>query len=121
MAALLSGDVDYITHNSRIVATAVRGGGVKSVFNYVARPIYYLVTLPEIKQPKELQGRTVGVSLAALHITSLSSYWSTMALMLQGMSLSAPLGKTLYDFQRWLERLFKPRCCRPISQCDPKS
>ena len=62
VAALLSGDVDYITHNSRIVATAVRGGGVKSVFNYVAKPIYYLVTLPEIKQPKELQGRTVGVS-----------------------------------------------------------
>ena len=72
VAALLSGDVDYITHNSRIVATAVRGGGVKSVFNYVARPIYYLVTLPEIKQPKELQGRTVGVSSfggAAYYIT----------------------------------------------------
>lgn len=72
VAALLSGDVDYITHNSRIVATAVRGGGVKSIFNYVARPIYYLVTLPEIKQPKELQGRTVGVSSfggAAYYIT----------------------------------------------------
>ena len=94
VAALLSGDVDYITHNSRIVATAVRGGGVKSIFNYVARPIYYLVTLPEIKQPKELQGRTVGVSsFGALHITSLSSYWNTMALMLQRMSLSAPLDK----------------------------
>jgi NitT/TauT family transport system substrate-binding protein len=62
VAALLSGDVDYITHNSRIIATAVRGGGVKSVFNYVAKPIYYLVTLPEIKQAKELHGRTVGVS-----------------------------------------------------------
>ena len=35
VAALLSGDVDYITHNSRIIATAVRGGGVKSVFNYL--------------------------------------------------------------------------------------
>jgi NitT/TauT family transport system substrate-binding protein len=62
VAALLSGDVDYITHNSRIIATAVRGGGVKSLFNYVAKPIYYLVTLPEIKQAKELQGRTVAVS-----------------------------------------------------------
>jgi ABC-type nitrate/sulfonate/bicarbonate transport system substrate-binding protein len=72
VAALLSGDVDYITHNSRIIATAVRGGGVKSVFNYVAKPIYYLVTLPEIKQAKELQGRTVGVSSfggAAYYIT----------------------------------------------------
>lgn len=62
VAVLLSGDVDYITHNSRIIATAVRGGVVKSVFNYVARPIYYLLTLPEIKQAKEIQGRTVGVS-----------------------------------------------------------
>src|SRR5882672_7808606 len=61
VAALLSGDVDYITHNSRIIATAA-GGGVKSLFNYVAKPIYYLVTLPEIKQAKELQGRTVAVS-----------------------------------------------------------
>jgi ABC-type nitrate/sulfonate/bicarbonate transport system substrate-binding protein len=72
IAALLSGDVDYVTHNSRIVATAVRGGGVKSIFNYVARPIYYLVTLPEIRQAKELQGRTVGVSSfggAAYYIT----------------------------------------------------
>src|SRR6476620_6185295 len=42
VAALLSGDVDYITHNSRIIASAVRGGGVMSIFNYVARPIYYL-------------------------------------------------------------------------------
>jgi ABC-type nitrate/sulfonate/bicarbonate transport system substrate-binding protein len=48
VVALLSGDIDYITHNSRIVASAVRSGGVKSVFNYVAKPIYYLVTLPEI-------------------------------------------------------------------------
>jgi len=62
IAALLSGDVDYVTHNSRIIATAVRGGGVKSLFNYVAKPIYYLVTLPEIKQAKELQGRTVAAS-----------------------------------------------------------
>ena len=54
--------LDYITHNSRIIATAARGGGVKSLFNYVAKPIYYLVTLPEIKQAKELQGRTVAVS-----------------------------------------------------------
>jgi ABC-type nitrate/sulfonate/bicarbonate transport system substrate-binding protein len=72
VAALLSGDVDYITHNSRIVAAAVRGGGVKSIFNYVAKPIYHLVTLPEIRQAKQLQGHTVGVSSfggAAYYIT----------------------------------------------------
>ena len=72
VAALLSGDVDYITHNSRIIATAVRGGNVKSVFNYIAKPIYYLVTLAEIKQGREIQGHTVGVSAfggAAYYIT----------------------------------------------------
>ena len=72
VAALLSGDVDYITHNSRIIATAVQAGGVKSVFNYVAKPIYYLVTLPEIRQAKEIHGHTVGVSAfggAAYYIT----------------------------------------------------
>jgi ABC-type nitrate/sulfonate/bicarbonate transport system substrate-binding protein len=38
----------------------------------VVKPIYYLVTLPEIKQAKELHGRTVGVSSfggAAYYIT----------------------------------------------------
>ena len=79
IAALLSGDVNYVTHNSRIVASAVRGANVKSVFNYVARPIYYLVTLPEIKQAKDLRGQTVGVSSfggAAYYITKqiLESY-----------------------------------------------
>lgn len=72
IAALLAGEVDYITHNSRIVASAVRGANVKSVFNYVAKPIYYLVTLPEIKQPKELKGGAFGVSSfggAAFYIT----------------------------------------------------
>src|SRR5687767_15805692 len=84
IAALLSGDVDYVTHNSRIIATAVRGGGVKSVFNYVARPIYYLVTLPKSSSPKSFRGaRWASRLLAAPHITSLSSYWNTMALMLQ--------------------------------------
>ena len=107
VAALLSGDVDYITHNSRIIATAVRGGGVKSVFNYVARPIYYLVTLPEIKQAKEIQGRTVGVSAfggAAYYITKqvLESYGlnvsrdvSIRALGQDSTRFSAMVGRTI--------------------------
>ena len=107
VAALLSGDVDYITHNSRIIATAVRGGGVKSVFNYVARPIYYLVTLPEIKQAKEIQGHTVGVSAfggAAYYITKqvLESYGlnvsrdvSIRALGQDSIRFSAMAGRTI--------------------------
>lgn len=107
VAALLSGDVDYITHNSRIIATAVRGGGVKSVFNYVARPIYYLVTLPEIKQAKEIHGRTVGVSAfggAAYYITKqvLESYGlnvsrdvSIRALGQDSIRFSAMAGRTI--------------------------
>ena len=107
VAALLSGDVDYITHNSRIIATAVRGGGVESVFNYVARPIYYLVTLPEIKQAKEIHGRTVGVSAfggAAYYITKqvLESYGlnvsrdvSIRALGQDSIRFSAMAGRTI--------------------------
>ena len=107
VAALLSGDVDYITHNSRIIATAVRGGGVKSVFNYVARPIYYLVTLPEIKQAKEIHGHTVGVSAfggAAYYITKqvLESYGlnvprdvSIRALGQDSIRFSAMAGRTI--------------------------
>jgi ABC-type nitrate/sulfonate/bicarbonate transport system substrate-binding protein len=107
VAALLSGDVDYITHNSRIIATAVRGGGVKSVFNYVARPIYYLVTLPEIKQAKEIHGHTVGVSSfggAAYYITKqvLESYGlnvsrdvSIRALGQDSIRFSAMAGRTI--------------------------
>src|SRR5262245_14853214 len=99
VAALLSGDVDYITHNSRIIATAVRGGGVKSVFNYVAKPIYYLVTLPEIKQAKELHGRTVGVSSfggAAYYITKqLLEFYGLNATKMSPSALSA---RTPYVF-----------------------
>jgi ABC-type nitrate/sulfonate/bicarbonate transport system substrate-binding protein len=107
VAALLSGDVDYITHNSRIIATAVRGGGVKSVFNYVARPIYHLVTLPEIKQAKEIHGHTVGVSAfggAAYYITKqvLESYGlnvprdvSIRALGQDSIRFSAMAGRTI--------------------------
>ena len=107
VAALLSGDVDYITHNSRIIATAVRGGGVKSVFNYVAKPIYYLVTLPEIKQAKEIQGHTVGVSAfggAAYYITkqvmefyglNVSKDVAIRALGQDSLRFSAMVGKTI--------------------------
>ena len=79
VAALLSGDVDYITHNSRIIATAVRGGNVKSIFNYIAKPIYYLVTLPDIKKAREIHGHTVGSPpLAVPPIISPSRSWNFM-------------------------------------------
>ena len=82
-------------------------GGVKSIFNYVARPIYYLVTLPEIKQAKEIQGRTVGVSAfggAAYYITKqvLESYGlnasrdvSIRALGQDSIRFSALVGRTI--------------------------
>jgi hypothetical protein len=122
VAALLSGDVDYITHNSRIIATAARGGGVKSLFNYVAKPIYYLVTLPEIKQAKELQGRTVAVSSfggAAHYITrQLLEFYG---LSVPRMSPFERLDRTPYVFPHWSDGPSMRRSCRPILPCDLKS
>jgi ABC-type nitrate/sulfonate/bicarbonate transport system substrate-binding protein len=77
VAALLSGDVDYITHNSRIIATAARGGGVKSLFNYVAKPIYYLALCRRSSKPKSFRDARLAFHLlAALPITSPGSYWN---------------------------------------------
>lgn len=61
-AALVAGDVDYIAHTSRIVTMAARGGGVKLVFSHAIKPSFYLVTLPEIRTPKDLKGVTVAIS-----------------------------------------------------------
>ena len=73
-AALLTGEVDYITHNSRVIALAAINGGVRVIFNHVPRPLYYMVTVPEIRNEKELRGKTVGISSfggVSYHLTKL--------------------------------------------------
>jgi ABC-type nitrate/sulfonate/bicarbonate transport system substrate-binding protein len=87
VAALLSGDVDYITHNSRIIATAVRGGGVKSVFNYVAKPISLA---PRSGKQKKFRGIRLGFQPLAEQLTILrNKYWNFMASTFPRMLLFA--------------------------------
>jgi NitT/TauT family transport system substrate-binding protein len=88
-AALLAGEVDYITHSSRVIALAAINGGVRVIFNHVARPLYYLVTIPEIRNGKELRGKTVGISSfggVSYHLTKL---------VLESFGLSIPKDVTL--------------------------
>lgn len=61
-AALVAENVDYIAHTSRIVALAVRGGGVKLIFSHAVKPSFYLVARPEIKKINDLKRQTVGIS-----------------------------------------------------------
>ena len=37
------------------------------------------------------------------------------------MSPSAPLARTPYDFQHWLDGPSRRRFCRPILRCDPEN
>ena len=73
-AALVAGEVDYITHNSRVVAFAALNGRVRVIFNHASRPLYYLVTAPEIKNGTQLRGKIVGISAfggVSFHLTRL--------------------------------------------------
>jgi len=88
-AALLTGEVDYITHNSRVIALAAINGGVRVIFNHVPRPLYYMVTVPEIRNEKELRGKTVGISSfggVSYHLTKL---------VLESLGLFVPKDVTL--------------------------
>ena len=88
-AALIAGEVDYITHNSRVVAFAALNGRLRVIFNHASRPLYYLVTAPEIKEGKQLRGKIVGISAfggVSYHLTKL---------VLESFGLTAPKDVTL--------------------------
>ena len=88
-AALLAGEVDYITHNSRVVAFAALNGRLRVIFNHASRPLYYLVTAPEIRDGKQLRGKTVGISAfggVSYHLTKV---------VLESFGLSSPKDVTI--------------------------
>jgi NitT/TauT family transport system substrate-binding protein len=73
-AALVAGEVDYITHNSRVIAFAALNGRLRVVFNHASKPHYYLVTAPEIRDGKQLRGHIVGISAfggVSFHLTKI--------------------------------------------------
>jgi NitT/TauT family transport system substrate-binding protein len=62
LAALVTGEIDYYSAISPVVAAAVRGLPVKVVACYVPSPSNALVARPSIKSVKELKGKTIAVS-----------------------------------------------------------
>ena len=63
--ALISGDVDYLLAWGSALRAAVTGVPVKAVVGIAGRPLHVLIALPEIKTPKDLKGRVIGVDSIA--------------------------------------------------------
>ena len=70
--ALITGDVDYLLAWGSAVRAAVTGVPLKAVVGMAARPLHVLITRPEIKTPKDLKGKTIGVDSVAGTVDYLS-------------------------------------------------
>src|ERR1041385_7655317 len=62
IAALLSGDVDYVEVFGSAIRSAARGAPIRAFSNSIKAPFFSLVVQPSIKSVKELKGRVVGVA-----------------------------------------------------------
>jgi ABC-type nitrate/sulfonate/bicarbonate transport system substrate-binding protein len=70
--ALISGDVDYLLAWGSALRAAVTGVPIKAVVGFAGRPLHVLVARPEIKSPKELKGKIIGVDSVAGTVDYLS-------------------------------------------------
>ena len=70
--ALISGDVDYLLAWGSALRAAVTGVPIKAVVGIAGRPLHVLVARPEIKTPKELKGKIIGVDSVAGTVDYLS-------------------------------------------------
>jgi NitT/TauT family transport system substrate-binding protein len=70
--ALVSGDVDYLLAWGSALRAAVTGVPIKAVLGMVSRPLHVLVARPEIKTPKDLKGKIIGVDSVAGTVDYLS-------------------------------------------------
>lgn len=62
VTALISGDIQYVAFAGTTLAAAVRGLPVKNVMVYNDRPLFSLMSKPEIRSLKELKGKVLGVA-----------------------------------------------------------
>ena len=62
VTALISGDIQYVIFAGTTINAAVRGLPVKLVMVYNDRPLFSLMSRPEIRSIKELKGRVLGVA-----------------------------------------------------------
>jgi ABC-type nitrate/sulfonate/bicarbonate transport system substrate-binding protein len=62
VTALISGDIQYVIFAGTTINAAVRGLPVKLVMVYNDRPLFSLMSRPEIRSIKDLKGRVLGVA-----------------------------------------------------------
>ena len=62
VTALVSGDLQYVIFAGTTLNAAVRGLPVKLVMVYNDRPLFSLMSRPEIRSVKEMKGKVLGVA-----------------------------------------------------------
>ena len=62
VTALVSGDLQYVIFAGTTLNAAVRGLPVKLVMVYNDRPLFSLMSRPEIRSVKELKGKVLGIA-----------------------------------------------------------
>src|SRR6266550_7161476 len=62
VTALVSGDLQYVVFAGTTLNAAVRGLPVKLIMVYNDRPLFSLMSRPEIRSIKELKGKVLGVA-----------------------------------------------------------
>jgi sulfonate transport system substrate-binding protein len=70
--ALISGDIDYLLAWGSAIRAAVTGVPIKAVVGMAARPLHVLIARQEIKTPKDLKGKVIGVDSVAGTVDYLS-------------------------------------------------
>jgi NitT/TauT family transport system substrate-binding protein len=70
--ALMTGDVGYLLAWGSALRAAVTGVPIKAVVGFAGRPLHVLIARPEIKSPKDLKGKVVGVDSVAGTVDYLS-------------------------------------------------
>ena len=65
--ALISGDIDYLLAWGSAIRAAVTGVPIKAVVGMASRPLHVLIARPDIKTPKDLKGKIIGVDSVAGH------------------------------------------------------
>lgn len=70
--ALISGDVDYLLAWGSALRAAVTGVPIKAVVGLASRPLHVLIARQDIKSPKELKGKIIGVDSVAGTVDYLS-------------------------------------------------
>jgi ABC-type nitrate/sulfonate/bicarbonate transport system substrate-binding protein len=70
--ALLAGEVDYVLAWDASVRAAMNGSPIKGVAMIASRPLHIFISRPEIRHPRDLKGKTVGVDTSGGTVDYLS-------------------------------------------------